>query len=211
MNCPLCLHSEDPFERIEGRKNEFFWLCPVCSLLFRPLEDHISVSEEKKRYLTHNNSLENKGYVEFLLRPYELAAPYLVAGHKLLDYGCGYNPVFTKLMQERSHLCDYYDPIFFPEGIRQPTYFNIFCIETAEHFNDPLENFEKLDNHLESGGVLTVMTDMWEDQEQIPGWHYIKDNTHVSFYHFDTMKWIAGRFNWQILATDQNRIVVFQK
>lgn len=210
MVCTLC-ENEDEFKEVKAWGKQQLWLCEECKLLFRPSSDLVSQTEEKQRYLTHNNSLEDEAYVAFLLRAFNAAEDYLHNGEKILDYGCGYNPVFAKLMIQKGWGCDYFDPIFFPEGIRQNRYKNIFCIETAEHFNCPLQDWNKMNRSLEEDGILTVMTELWSNEKMLSNWHYINDKTHVSFYHKETLQWIADNFNWQILDILQGRICIFKK
>lgn len=211
MKCPLCLQNAFDFKKVQGRKEEYFWRCSQCKLIFRPEKAHISSASEKERYLTHDNSMENRGYVDFLLKPYEFALKHLHARKPILDYGCGFNPVFAKLMKQKGWECDYFDPYFFPDGIQQSKYANIFSIETVEHFNYPHKDWDKLNRLLEDGGILTVMTDLWTDQKLSPDWYYLNDKTHACFYHMDTLKWIADHFKWTIRDTDKNRIVIFKK
>jgi hypothetical protein len=211
MVCTLCEKEDEFFRKVNGWGNQKLWLCSQCKLLFRSSAEFVSQSKEKERYLTHNNSLEDEGYVSFLLRAYKVAKGNLHSGAKILDYGCGYNPVFAKLMKKRGWECDHFDPLFYPEGIRQSQYKNIFCIETAEHFNYPLQDWDKLNRLLAENGTLTVMTDLWSDEESLADWHYLNDKTHVSFYHQTTFQWIADKFDWELLGIHQNRISIFKK
>lgn len=211
MECPLCFCERNEFEKVQGRKGEFFWHCPRCQLIFRPEHEHVSTAEEKERYLTHNNKMENKGYVEFLLRPYEFSKDYLHSTQTILDYGCGFNPVFAQLMEKKGWNCDFYDPLFFPQGVKRSRYSNIFCIETVEHFKFPHKDWLRLHHLLAQEGVLTIMTDLWRDQKDFPHWYYINDKTHLSFYHMKTMEWIAENYGWNIIDSDKKRIIVFKK
>ena len=211
MICTLCENEDELFKKVKGWGKQELWLCSHCKLLFRPSSEYVSLSEERERYLTHNNSLEDEGYVKFLLRAYKNTKAHLHEDGKILDYGCGYNPVFAQLMKQRGWECDHFDPIFYPEGIRQNQYKNIFCIETAEHFHYPLQDWDKLNRLLAENGILTVMTEFWNDENALSDWHYLNDKTHISFYHEKTLQWIADKFDWQILDTLQNRICIFKK
>jgi hypothetical protein len=147
--------------------------------------------------------------VRFLLKPYEFACRNIDIQGPILDYGCGYAPVFASLMNQRQYECHRYDPFFFPEGIQQDFYPIIFCIETAEHFHDTYEEWSRLMRLMANGGYLIVMTDFWRDLSLFPNWYYQNDSTHVSFYHLKTMNYIAKTFNRKLVATDGKRISIF--
>ncbi|MGC9320269.1 MAG: methyltransferase domain-containing protein, partial [Armatimonadota bacterium] len=69
----------------------------------------------------------------------------------------------------------------------------------AEHFREPLREFERFHHLLRPGGVLGVMTGMLDDWDDFSDWHYRLDATHISFYSWRTMVWIARRFGWGVL------------
>jgi len=164
---------------------------------------------ERLRYLSHENSADDEGYVKFLLRPFHWAQNFIEIKGDILDYGCGYAPVFAEQMRQRGYSCDGYDPLFFPEGAHKDQYPEIFCMETVEHFHDTYAEWGKLMNFMSPGGYLIVMTDYWLDLAAFPNWYYQNDLTHTSFYHPSTMEYIAKAFDRELLQTDGKRLALF--
>lgn len=208
-DCPLCFSRKAEKSKIRGNSGALFWVCDHCSLVFRPAEDRPITSDERERYLSHNNTSDNKGYVRFLLQPYQFAHRHIDIRDPILDYGCGYAPIFGKLMDQRQYECHGYDPFFFPHGLQRDTYPTIFCIETAEHFHNTYEEWRRLTGLMARGGYLIVMTDFWRELSSFPDWYYQNDPTHVSFYHRKTMEYIANLFDRELVATDGKRISIF--
>ena len=61
MKCPLCSFST---RYLTSGENREYWLCSRCQAISVPARFHIPQNEEVKRYLEHENSLENEGYVQ---------------------------------------------------------------------------------------------------------------------------------------------------
>ncbi len=207
--CPLCAQGVGDDFRLKGNSGALFWRCPKCYLIFRRKEDWPVPGEERSRYLSHKNSAENAGYVRFLLKPFEFARNRLTIQDPVLDYGCGYAPVFVQLLRERGVVCHGYDPFFFPDGKELDKYPTVFSIETVEHFHDTYLEWEKLMGCVALDGHLVIMTDFWEDLSVFPDWYYQNDLTHTSFYHLRTLDYIAETFERQLLFTDEKRLAVF--
>jgi len=55
------------------------------------------------------------------------------------------------------------------------------------------------------------MTELWDKKENLNQWYYLRDITHVSFYHHKTLKYLAQTYNLEIIYMDDERVVVFQK
>ncbi|MZH03093.1 MAG: hypothetical protein F3745_06790, partial [Nitrospinae bacterium] len=110
MKCPLCSSSAHFLTSGEDRQ---YWLCSTCRAIFVPASFHISINEEVKRYLKHENSIENEGYVQMFQEKIDLLKNYKIKS--ALDYGCGYEPVLKSLLEEQGIKSDGYDPNFFPD------------------------------------------------------------------------------------------------
>jgi 2-polyprenyl-3-methyl-5-hydroxy-6-metoxy-1,4-benzoquinol methylase len=104
-----------------------------------------------------------------------------------------------------------YDPFYanHPDALSKQYDF-ITCTETAEHFYDPREEFKRLWDLLKPGGKLGIMTLLRPGDESFAGWHYIKDDTHVSLYSRNTFKWLAKSFHSEIEIIS-NRVIFLKK
>ncbi|TYB30231.1 MAG: hypothetical protein FXF47_10265, partial [Candidatus Mcinerneyibacterium aminivorans] len=87
----LCKICQKPTKSLYDDTLEIvFHYCPKCDFIFKNSSYIISQKAEKKQYKKHNNTLKNKGYVEFLQKFIDNAVnPYLKNSQNLLDYGCG--------------------------------------------------------------------------------------------------------------------------
>lgn len=92
----------------------------------------------------------------------------------------------------------------------------IISTEVVEHLYDPLSVLAKLDSLLDCDNkahesTLCIMTQPWDDNTQWLKWWYIRDPTHVVIYSDSTMKWIADKFNWQLLDRPSRDVFIFSK
>jgi hypothetical protein len=207
--CPLC-YSESFQPQVQGPKGRLFHLCENCKLVFERKSNRPDWNEEKDRYLKHNNSIHQKGYVNHLNQAINPALKYLKPGFCGLDYGCGPVPALNKLVEQKGFTCEFYDPIFFPK-YPPGTYEFIFATECFEHFFRPAHELQKLGGLLKSEGILVVMTQLWNDTARFKGWRYATDPTHVVFYHANTFRFIAAHFGFNILEIKKGRVVILQK
>ncbi len=168
-----------------------------------------SSESEEKRYRQHQNSITDKGYVQFLKQATDPAKKYISEEMTGLDYGCGPNPTLSKLLNEENFCCGIYDPIFYPEMPEGPFDF-IFATECFEHFFDPAKELAQIKNLLKSNGILVIMTDFWSEKKQFPDWYYTSDFTHVTFYHAGTFSFIAKKFGFEMIYNDQKRVVILR-
>ena len=208
MTCPLCNSIE--YTHVPAKTNRNFYKCENCWLIFISPEDYPSVDKEKARYELHENTDENQGYVHFLNKAITPALPHLTHNMHGLDYGCGPQPVLSKLLAEKGITCDNYDP-FFSDIELNPPYDFIFSTETFEHFHHPKQEMEKLSQLLKPNGILTIMTDHWQTPEKFDNWYYITDATHVCFYHAKTFNYIKTAYGFTSLYADKERVVILKK
>ncbi len=213
VHCPLCL-SEDTKLMYKGSKaSQFrdFLHCGECDLVFVPRHQHLDEKGQKERYLQHNNDVNDPAYREFLGRMYYELRPYLDAGGRGLDYGCGPGPALQQMMIEDGFDAQVYDIYFFPDNAALASIYDfITCTETVEHFEDPRSELDKIDRLLREGGWLGVMTGMLENWVDFPSWYYHRDPTHVNFFSQTTMRWIAKHFRWDVRFPKQN-VSLFRK
>jgi len=207
--CPLCLTSASITD-VRGADKRRYYLCSTCWLIFADPSHHLSPAEEKARYETHNNSIEDEGYVQFLNRVIQPMLPYLHSDMRGLDYGSGPGPTLSKLVRRQGIACEDYDPFFADRPI-QPPYDFIFSTECFEHFKNPQAEIQRICDLLKPGGLLGIMTERWTTPEAFADWWYTRDPTHVSFYHANTFDFLCRRFGLRILWQDGSRAVIFQR
>ena len=208
-SCTVCgSRLIKPFYTSDSLK---YWSCNLCETKFLDKEHYINKYAEKKRYLEHENSIDDEGYRAFLSK---LANPLKIKinrDSKGLDYGCGHGPALADIFIKDKYLIDLYDPFFFPnKEIFSKTYDFITCTETAEHFFNPNKEFDLLDTLLKKDGWLGVMTCFLTTNEAFDSWYYRRDPTHVVFYAEKTFEVIAKQRDWncEIIAKD---VVLFNK
>lgn len=209
MQCNLCLNTE--LTIIQSDDNRNYYLCNNCNLISVSQVSFISAKEERERYLTHNNGIEFKGYVDFLNQAIKPAVQFIDKNMIGLDYGCGHTPTLSKLLDQKGYLCEDYDPFFVKNELNKKYDF-IFSTEVFEHFFDPKKEIEKIVNLIKNNGILIVMTEKWNNLEQFNNnWHYLRDSTHVVFFHEKTFKYICKEFGLKIIYDDKSRTVILKK
>lgn len=206
--CPLCLTPSPALFYVAPKGGWKFFRCEECDLIFKDQALRLAPSDEKARYLTHENDVKTPGYVEFLTPVVEQVKEILPVGEVSasnsgggpihgLDFGCGPGPVLAELLEQNGFQMKTYDPYFAPntEALKQKYDF-ITCTEVAEHFHNPREEFQKLTSLLEIEGTLFVLTQMHDDVSDFPKWYYWRDPTHVCFYGQRTFRWIAQAYGF---------------
>ena len=207
--CLLC--QNDSFQpEVKGPEDRWLHFCENCKLVFEQKDNRPAPDEERERYLEHNNSIHHKGYVSYLNRAVKPALPWLNPGFRGLDFGCGPVPTLNRLLEKRGFTCEFYDPFFFPE-YPLGTFDFIFATECFEHFFRPADELQKLSDLLNSGGILVVMTKLWNDTRKFKKWRYAHDSTHVVFYHEDTFRFIARHYGFKLLEIKNEKVIILQK
>ena len=209
QNCPLC-GAAGPFEPVPDMRKRTLRACPACRLVFAAAADQPTLADEKERYARHRNGLEDKGYVAFLRQAVDPVLPRLKPEMRGLDYGCGHTPVLHLLLAEAGLRCENYDPFFFPAWPEGRFDF-IFATEVVEHFRQSATDWVRMLSLLKSGGVLTVMTAPWTDLPSFRTWGYASDETHIAFYHRQTLEWIFAKFGLVELDGHNPRVSILKK
>lgn len=184
--------------------------CRSCDLLQKTSELFLEASDEKSRYETHNNDLEDPQYLAYLDKLFSRLKPFLSSPCSALDYGCGPTRGLAELVKnsddhESTDVVSY-DPFFYPslpEGLHDL----IFASECFEHFYDPLAELEKMVGLLSDGGILGISTRL-SDHENFKTWWYAKDPTHVIFFSKRTFQWISSKFELEILLLNSPHIIL---
>jgi len=141
MNCPLCSTPSQLYHTHTERDDQQYFRCPECQSIAMHPRHYLTREEEKARYLTHNNDVNDPGYQKFVRPVIQAVTTRTQTNHHGLDYGAGTGPVITKLLREKGYSMTTYDPIFIPNSeALNATYDFIVCCEVAEHFHDPQPN-----------------------------------------------------------------------
>ena len=193
--CPVCrAASPAAFGTFDGRG---YWRCDTCGARGLDPQHYPDAATERAEYDRHDNRVDDPGYRRFLDK---LASPLktrLAPRSRGLDYGCGPGPALAAMLREAGHEMALFDPVYAPDPAPLgATYDFITCTEVAEHFHNPVAEFDRLGALLRPGGVLAVMTCFVTDDARFGGWHYRKDPTHVVFYRAGTFEHLAAARGW---------------
>ena len=209
VDCPLC--TSKSIEKVSERP---LYLCKLCRLCFKHSKNRLSPPEEKLRYETHDNTMENQGYIKFLTPVRESVNKKIVKGAKGLDFGCGPGPVLSELLRADGYKLDCYDPYFFPnKRIGREQYEFVTCTEAIEHFYSPQKELHVLTALMEPGAFLFIMTETFDDNTDFESWYYLRDPTHVCFFSKKTFDWISKKYGF-VLHPDlsvSDRVFAFEK
>ena len=209
IHCIVC--KSKIIELFEIIKDKTYWRCNYCYAKFLDIKHYIDLVREKEHYLKHNNIIKDKGYRHFLSKLTIPMKLYISVNDLGLDYGCGYGPALVDMLKEDGYQIELYDPFFFPnKNIFLKKYQFITCSEVVEHFFNPYEEFNKIDNILDNDGWLGVMTSFMTEDFLFKDWYYMRDPTHVVFYEERTFKVIAFQRNWDLIIPYKN-IALFNK
>jgi 2-polyprenyl-3-methyl-5-hydroxy-6-metoxy-1,4-benzoquinol methylase len=193
--CPLCLHTA---EILGTYQNRTFYSCSICRGIFQSPQQLLSSEREHAQYLTHQNDIHDQGYRNFVMPLVDLITAEQHPKQRGLDYGAGPGPVVAQILQERGYRVTLYDPYFHPNrSVLDLRYDYIFCCEVAEHFYHPRQTFTELASLLEPGGTLYVKTVLYAEEIEFDRWYYKNEDTHVFFYHRNTIAWIAEHLGYQ--------------
>ena len=209
-SCPLCFNNKESLKSVDGPDERDYRACNECKLIFTETPFLPSEKSEKERYLTHNNGIQYKGYVNFLNRAIEPALYLLDEYMHGLDFGCGPVPTLSLILEKIGIRCDDYDPFFFPD-IPVKCYDFIFATESFEHFFYPAKEISLIKDLLKPGGILIIMTETWKSTGEFTDWYYAKDFTHVSFFHNKTFEFIAREFGFDFLKSHKDRVMILGK
>lgn len=205
MKCPLCSTP------LDSKIDAFYFECATCHAFVKDANFYISNENEKKRYESHNNDVEDIRYQNFTSPITNAILERFTPIHLGLDYGCGTGPVITKMLQEKNYQVQLYDPFFFPSlDYLKFTYDYIFSCEVFEHFNNPKAEIEKLIGLLKANGLLLIMTHLYDGKIPFEKWYYRNDPTHIFIYTKKTMKFIAKQFELEVIEMN-NRFIFLKK
>ena len=207
--CIVCKSRK--LELFEIIKDKVYWTCNHCDVIFLDKKYYVDLTTERKHYLKHNNIIKDIGYRKFLSILLKPLKKYISTTNLGLDYGCGYGPALVDMLRIDGYKVELYDPFFFPnKNIFLKKFQFITCSEVVEHFFNPYEEFNKIDNILDNNGWFGVMTSFITEDHLFKDWYYRRDPTHVVFYKEQTFEVIAKQRNWNLIIPCKN-IALFNK
>ncbi len=193
--------------------NRIYHLCGRCDYISLDDRCRVPPAVEKRRYLEHNNTMANQGYVR-MFQEFIAAAilPYRDRITTALDFGCGPEAVLAALLRREGWVVDIYDPFFAPEQVyRGKRYHLITATEVFEHLHEPLKTAALLKEHLAPQGILAIMTLFHpQDPGQFLNWWYRHDCTHTGFFTPRTFSVLAQRLKLRLLWANQKNICVLE-
>jgi len=201
--CKICSNSTD-YVSVKDKK---YHICKNCGFISLDKKYFLSEKQEKERYLKHENSLQNKGYVDFLNNFIEKAV-IPKKPKTILDFGSGPNPVLKELLRKKCFEVYTYDYYFDKnEKYKTTKYDMIVSVEVLEHLKEPLKTLKELKKLLNKKGTIAIMTSFHQNNiEKFKDWWYITDPTHISFFSIKTMENIAKELNMQSKIIDKKNI-----
>ncbi len=204
--CPLCKSRSNPFYK---DKRCSYFKCTNCMSVFLDRKQLPDSETEMKRYLEHNNDVNDPGYQKFVSPIVSSVLNDFTKKDYGLDYGAGPGPVVAKLLKEKNFQIEVYDPFFHDDKkVLAKKYNYIICCEVIEHFHHPKKEFEKLKNMLLPNGKIYCMTDLYDEEIDFRNWYYKNDQTHVFIYHEKALEWIKGNLNFTGINVD-DRLITF--
>ncbi len=135
--CPLCSSHASFFEK--GRYGSYF-SCPECGGIFLHEKDRMNETDEKNRYLEHNNDVYDEGYRNFVSPIVDAVKKDFCQTDEGLDFGAGPGPVISIMLKESDYSVTMFDPYFHnnPAALEKKYDYIIVC-EVMEHFYNPFE------------------------------------------------------------------------
>lgn len=209
---PKCILCDNPStflsENIHHKRTYF--QCTVCDCAFLNPEVYLSPEEEKERYLTHNNDVEDVRYQNFVSPIVNAVLSRFSTDDIGLDFGSGTGPVISKMLKDKGYTILPYDPFFTPndEPLKQQYNYIVSC-EVIEHFHHPFKEFAQLKRLLKPDGMLICMTDLYTEDKDFDTWGYPNDPTHTIFYRPKTLEWIKDNMGFENVLIEKRLIIFF--
>lgn len=212
MKCRLCSSTET--EQWVDKRGKSYHYCAKCGIIQLDTSHCLSPSEEQERYLRHNNTPENKGYISYLNSFIDSAVtPNVRPGERILDFGSGPLPVLSDLLTARGYSTMPFDPFFNKTPNWKNKIFDaIVAVEVFEHLRQPEKEISLIRKSLKTGGYLILRTLLHnEDYKSFMNWWYREDRTHVSFYSGKTVEYICSRWNFVLKKIEENCEITLRK
>jgi ADP-ribose pyrophosphatase YjhB (NUDIX family) len=188
--------------------------CDRCEFISKDQGCRVSEDQEFVIYDRHTNSIEDESYVTYFRNFINKTIfKYRSDGIKGLDFGSGPEPVLSELLKrDYGYDMDIYDKFYAPDRIYEgKTYDLVTSTEVVEHLDDPIEYFKLFRSLLAKDGILAIMTQFHpRDDSKFEGWHYRRDESHISFFTPETIKWIAGIVGLEVVFMDHHKNITLK-
>jgi len=207
--CPLCKSTNS--SKFYKDKFREYLCCASCDFVFVPKVYHLSETEEKLRYDTHNNDPYDNRYRAFLsqlLKPLLERIPEKSSG---LDFGSGPGPTLSLMLEEYGHTMELYDKFYADnDSVFDKKYDFITATEVLEHLSEPMEEISRLSSILNNQGYLAVMTQILTSKIDFSSWYYKNDPSHIGFFTKKSINFLASYLNIEVSFISE-RVVFFKK
>lgn len=207
QKCPLC--SSSKIKDFFNDKKRIYLKCSKCNLIFVPEDFLLSPEEEKKRYELHENDPNDENYRYFLSRLFLPMSKLLKPESQGLDFGSGPGPTLSVMFEESGFKMNIYDFFYADDkSVFEKKYDFITASEVLEHLHNPAKEIDLLWSILKPAGYMGIMTKLAEDIDAFSKWHYITDDTHVSFFSRKTFIWIADKLKAELEFIGKDVIIL---
>lgn len=208
--CNFCQKGFNSFFS-KDKKREYY-KCNHCKIITVPPEYYLTPNEEKKRYDKHSNSINDKEYIDFLSRVVKPVIANVSSFSSGLDFGCGPGPVLKSIFRDYNLSIQEYDLYYRNDSsLLKKKWDFIITTEVIEHLKDPFSTVSLLWSILKDGGILVIMTNLYNTEIDFNSWYYKGDPTHISFFCKDTMLWLSDKISAEIDFIDKDIIILKKK
>ena len=209
MQCPLCHTSASAYATYRLYD---YYTCSECQGVFMDPSQHLSPEQERSEYLTHENDVNDLRFQQYVMPVVDLITEEQGPEGEGLDFGAGFAPVITRMLEDRGYHLNLYDPFFHPDTTAlHRTYDFIVACEVIEHLYHPQETFLHLFSLLKHGGTLYCRTSLLTDTIDFNQWHYRKEATHVFFYRPQTIHYLAQMIEGMQCSIISPTLCLFRK
>ncbi len=209
ITCPLC--SSQKHSHCHKDKLRKYLQCLICEFVFVPTQYHLSESEEKERYDTHNNNPKDPRYRQFLSQITKPLSDLIPDSSHGLDFGCGPGPTLSLMLEKEGHQVDLYDKYYVDDkSVFDKVFDFITLTEVIEHLSDPVFELERLTSILKPGGTIAILTQTLTTDIDFKAWYYKNDPSHIGFYNQKSLGILADYLELEITHYSE-RVIFFKK